>query len=142
MGSPVRVLAVDDEKLVRMNLSLMLGREGFEVDVASTESEARALLGERRYDLVVTDLGLEDGSGIEVLHAAKLCDPDVPVILVTGSPTLLTCEAALAEGAEALLFKPFSLADILEAVRRAVLPSQLGRRAVSKPVKPPAPEAP
>lgn len=115
-----RVLAVDDDKLIRMNLTLMLGREGLEVDTAATCDEARALMGARSYGVVLTDLDLPDASGMEVVRAARALVPGVKVIVVTGSTSTLTPSEAEVVGAEAVLFKPFALADLLGQVRRAL----------------------
>jgi DNA-binding response OmpR family regulator len=100
-----------------MNLTLILGREGFELDVAASATEAYALLSHEHYALVLTDIGLPDGSGFEVLHAAKRADAGTKVILVTGSQTVVTQDQARGQGAESLILKPFALATILECVR-------------------------
>ena len=115
-----RVLAVDDEKLIRMEMKLMLGREGFEVDTAATCAEADCLLCERHYDLVLTDVDLPDMSGIELLRHAKRIDPTTCVILLTASNSLVSPEQAEAAGAQCLLLKPFCLKDLLAEIRRAL----------------------
>lgn len=112
-----RVLLVEDDRLERMNLTLVLGREAFDLDVAANATEAYALLAGRRYEVVLTDIGLPDGDGFEVLHAAKRADAATKVVLVTGSQSAVTQEQALLQGAESLLLKPFALATILETVR-------------------------
>jgi DNA-binding response OmpR family regulator len=115
-----RVLLVEDDKLERMNLTLVLGREGFDLDVAANATEAYALLAHARYELVLTDIGLPDGSGLEVLQAAKRADAGTKVVLVTGSQSSMTQEEARVGGAESLILKPFALATILETVRGLV----------------------
>lgn len=138
MPDRARVLLVDDDRLVRMNLSLTLCREGYELDVATCAAEAFAFLGEHHYELVLTDIGLPDESGFEVLRAAKRADPETKVILVTGSQSWITPEKAVVEGAETLILKPFALAELLDAVRR-VFPA----RPISPDPRPPrAPEPP
>ncbi|HKZ75513.1 MAG TPA: response regulator [Actinomycetota bacterium] len=121
MSARSRVLAVDDDKLIRMEMRLMLGREGLEVDVAATCAEARRLLGEHRYDVVLTDVDLPDASGFQVLEDAIRIDPTIPVILLTASSTLISQEQARRAGAMSLLLKPFCLKDVVAEVRRAVL---------------------
>jgi len=103
-----------------MNLTLVLGREGFDLDVAVNAQEAYALLAHGRYELVLTDIGLPDGNGFEVLNAAKRADATTKVVLVTGSQTTLSQEQARVGGAESLILKPFALATILEIVRGLV----------------------
>jgi two-component system response regulator PilR (NtrC family) len=116
----MRVLAVDDDKLVRMNLSLMLGREGYAVDTASTCHEARELLGANVYGVVLTDLDLPDASGLEVLRTARALAPATKVIVVTGSGSFAPPPGSEFDGAEAILLKPFALGDVLLEVRRAL----------------------
>jgi CheY-like chemotaxis protein len=115
-----RILLVEDDRLERMNLTLVLGREGFDFDVAANAREAYALLANGPYELVLTDIGLPDGDGIEILHAAKRADAATKVVLVTGSQSSLTQETAKFEGAESLMLKPFALATFLETVRGLV----------------------
>ena len=112
-----RILLVEDDKLERMNLTLVLGREGFDLDVAANATEAYALLAHEHYELVLTDIGLPDGSGFEILQAAKRADAGTKVVLVTGSQSSMTAEEARIGGAESLILKPFALATILATVR-------------------------
>jgi DNA-binding response OmpR family regulator len=118
-----RILLVEDDKLERMNLTLVLGREGFELDVATNAAEACALLAHERYELVLTDIGLPDGSGFEVLKAAKRANNGTKVVLVTGSQTSVTQEIAQFQGAESLIVKPFALASFLATVRGMMAPA-------------------
>jgi DNA-binding response OmpR family regulator len=122
MGNHPKILLVEDDRLVRMNLALVLEREGYALDIATCAADAYALLGRDRYELVLADIGLPDESGFEVLRAVKRADPATKVVLVTGSQTSLTQEEAAHEGAECLLLKPFALADLMETVRRFVIP--------------------
>lgn len=140
----MRVLAVDDDKLVRMNLSLTLGRQGLAVDVAATAAEARSLLCGHHYDLVLTDVGLPDGDGFEILGAARILDPEAKVILVTGSQTHITPGDAAAAGALGIILKPFRLVDLIDEVRRALgrLPADDEVRAPSTPSAAPPPRFP
>jgi len=118
MMARTKILLVEDDRLVRMNLALVLGREGYALDTAVCAAEAYELLGHGHYDLILTDIGLPDESGLEVLHAAKRSDPSTRVLLVTGSDNPPTQEQAALEGAEGLLHKPFALAELLATVRR------------------------
>jgi DNA-binding response OmpR family regulator len=124
-----RILLVEDDKLERMNLTLVLGREGFDLDVAASAQEAYALLARSHYELVLTDIGLPDGDGFEVLRAAKRADAGTKVVLVTGSQSSVTAEEARIGGAESLILKPFALATILATVRGLVGPS--GRNGIA-----------
>ena len=125
-NSPPRVLAVDDESLIRMSLSIALSREGYDVDTASCGLEAMALLDQHRYDLVLLDLRLPDVSGMEVLRYARRLYPDVKVLLVTASTNAPSAGEAEREGAIGVLSKPFTLQFLASETRRVI---SLGTRA-------------
>ena len=76
---------VEDDRLLRMDLALVLGREGFELDEACSAKEAFDLLEHHCYAIVLTDVKLPDRSGFEVLDAAKRSDPATKVVLVSCS---------------------------------------------------------
>jgi DNA-binding NtrC family response regulator len=122
-----RILAVDDESLIRMSLRIALAREGYLVDTASCGVEAMALLDRHRYDLVLLDLRLPDVSGIEVLRYARRHDPEVKVLLVTASTNAPTALEAAQEGAAGVVSKPFTLQAIAAETRRVIAgPSRTG----------------
>lgn len=113
---------MDDDRLMRLNLRLWLGREGLEVDTAGTCHEARSLLRDRPYGVVVTDLDLPDASGLEVVRWARRLDPKAVIIVITGSASALETLEPGEVGAEAIFLKPFRFDDLLGQVRRALGP--------------------
>lgn len=120
MNQQLRVLAVDDDKLIRMNLALALGREGFLVDAVATCDEARALLRENQYEVVLTDLDLCHESGLDITRMAHALAPAAKVIVLTGSTTGMELAENGIDGVQAVVMKPFALCDLLEAVKLAV----------------------
>lgn len=122
MGGPPRILVVEDDRLLRMDVSLVLRREGYDLEVASGAEEAFLLLRDRRFALVLTDVRLWDGCGFDVLQAAKRSDPSTRVVLVTCSHSVDPGGPGDLQGAESILLKPFALADLLATVRRFVEP--------------------
>jgi CheY-like chemotaxis protein len=116
----MRVLAVDDSKLLRMEIELMLERVGLTVDTAANGLDAMTCLRRQHYDLLLTDIDLPDASGLEVLRQARLIDPSIRAILLTGSSSVVSCDEAEAAGAAALLLKPFELQALLREVRQAL----------------------
>lgn len=120
-----RVLIVDDDPLLRLALAQGLRRLQLEVDVAETVSEATQRLEEAPVDVVVTDLCLADGSdGIEMLARVRERAPATRTILMSGFATAHDYETAMALGAVMVLCKPFTVADLHAAVRRAAESSQ------------------
>lgn len=111
-----RVLVVDDDDAVRETLAQSLTRDGYVVDTAGNVGDAVALLGREAIDLVVTDLVLPGGSGLEVARTVKRSHPATPVILITGWPGRVAQETLEAHGIDALVEKPAGLDTIRSAV--------------------------
>lgn len=118
MAEHPKILLVEDDRLLRMDLALVLGREGFDLDTADCAAAAMDLLAHRHYALVLSDIGLPDESGFEVLHAAKRADPRTKVVLVTGSQSGASADEIKVDGVETVLLKPFTLAHLVDTVRR------------------------
>jgi DNA-binding NtrC family response regulator len=93
--------------------------EGYEVDAVSSTREALAKLGERSYPIVISDIYLDERTGLDVLEAARGKDPECAVILMTARATMETVMAATRGGAFDYVAKPFELDQILETVKRA-----------------------
>jgi DNA-binding response OmpR family regulator len=115
-----RVLVVDDEADFLATYERLLRRQGFRVVVAATRAAGVAAVTSEHPDLVISDLRLPDGSGLDVVRAARSM-PDPPsVIVITGYPSADTRRAALAAGATAFLAKPFAAAGLLAAIRSSL----------------------
>jgi two-component system response regulator PilR (NtrC family) len=94
-----RILIVDDEKGMRDLLSIMLKKDGYRVDTAESAGRARDLVVKTSYDLVISDIAMPDGSGVDVLRAAKEVQPDTLVILITAYASTESAIEALKLGA-------------------------------------------
>ena len=121
-GPPLggRVLVVDDEAKVREIYTRWLQKDGHEVVAASSGAEAVALFSSQSFDCVVSDIRMPGMSGIELLRRIRAYDTGVPVVIVTGSPTLETAVAAVDEGAARYLLKPFELGVLTSTVAEGV----------------------
>jgi DNA-binding NtrC family response regulator len=127
MSAP-RVLIVEDEPGIRLALSGLLRREGYEVAQAGDGREAEKLLRAGRYDLVLTDLALGSGpSGMDVLRCAREAAPDCPVVMITAHGNEKIAVEAMRLGAEDYVPKPFDNDEIRLVVRRALERTQLAR---------------
>lgn len=115
-----RILVVDDEASVRESLKRVLNREGCEVKVAATVAEAKDLLVQHTFALVITDFSMPDQSGIDLLKYLKHSKIAVEVILITGHGTIERAVEAMKEGAYDFITKPFKRVDIIRAVRKAL----------------------
>ncbi len=115
-----RLLVIDDEESMREFLSILLGAAGYSVETGGTLAEARAKLGSETFDLVVTDLKLPDGSGLDLLSEAKRVDPDAQIIVVTAFGTPETAVDAMKLGAYDYITKPFNVDHIRLTVQKAL----------------------
>jgi DNA-binding NtrC family response regulator len=104
---------------VRTTVQTFLELEGYQVDAVASTREALTLLGEVNYPIVLTDIYLDERTGIDVLHAAREHDPKCQVVLMTARGTMETVMAATKGGAFDYLAKPFELEDLLDVIRRA-----------------------
>jgi two-component system, NtrC family, response regulator PilR len=128
-ASPKHVLVVDDEADIRELLVLTLMRMGIEADTAPTCADAFARLGERAYDLCITDMRLPDGEGLDVLRLIAEKHGNTPVAVITAFGSTDNAVAALKAGAFDYLSKPIQLKQLRDVITSALklpgaLPSQ------------------
>lgn len=116
------VLLVDDEADLTATCARLLRRQGYSVSCATTRDGALAALDADRPDLVVSDLRLPDGDGLDVVRAARSMLAPPPVIVLTGYASQTSRRQALAAGAAAYLAKPFSLASFMGIVEELLPP--------------------
>jgi two-component system, OmpR family, response regulator len=118
----MRVLIVDDHAEVRDLVARSLRRDGHEVVVAATAHEAEARLAAEPLDVVVLDVALPDGSGIDLCRSLRESGMATPVLLLTAHAAVPERVAGLDAGADDFLGKPFAVSELRARVRA------LGRR--------------
>jgi two-component system, OmpR family, response regulator RegX3 len=123
------ILLVEDEESITAPLSEALSREGFEPVIAGTAAEALELAASRSPDLVLLDLGLPDGSGLDVCRELR-SRSTVPIIMVTARGEETDRVVGLEVGADDYVVKPFSAREVVARIR-AVL-----RRTAAAPAAP------
>jgi CheY-like chemotaxis protein/Tfp pilus assembly protein PilZ len=116
------VLVVDDEESLREVLEFEFQRRGYRVLTAASGNEAFALACEHPIDVVVSDVRMPDGSGVDLLRRLKERDVRLPVIIFVTAYSDLPTEQAYDMGVEAIISKPFAARDLLAAVARALQP--------------------
>ncbi len=114
------ILVVDDEKLTRNNLHHVLVREGYQVATAANGIEAIEQLNDHHFDVVITDLKMEQADGMQVLETAKQKNPDTEVIIITGYATVPAAVSAMRKGSYHFLAKPLKLNEIRQTVKKAL----------------------
>jgi CheY-like chemotaxis protein/glycine cleavage system H lipoate-binding protein len=117
---PARILVIDDEEIVHASIRRILRRQGHTVDAVLSAREGLHKLYEDDHDLVITDLMMPEMNGIELLEQMKKDGLRVPVLMVTGYPTISTAVKALRLGAVDYLAKPFTRQELIGPVNRAL----------------------
>ncbi len=117
----MRILVVDDEEIVRSLTVQVLERAGYDVVAVGGAAEALAVVAEDGIDLVVSDVMMPGSTGVELLSELQSRRPDLPVVLMTGgSPEPDRTARALEIGARAIVYKPFTHAELRNAVEAAL----------------------
>jgi len=114
-----RALLVEDDTAIATVLTVGLEGEGFAVDVQESVVGRDAALTGSRYDVMLTDVMLTDGDGIETLGKVRDAFPDMPIIILSAQNTLDTAVRAIDRGAFEYFPKPFDLDDVVRAARQA-----------------------
>lgn len=114
-----KLLVVEDDAGVRNTVVTFLELEGYQVDAAGSTEEALRRLQENAYPVVITDIYLDERTGLDVLEAARRKDPECAVILMTARGSMETVMAATRGGAFDYIAKPFDLDVLLKTVKRA-----------------------
>jgi EAL domain-containing protein (putative c-di-GMP-specific phosphodiesterase class I) len=118
--SVAQVLVVDDDEQLRPLLVRALNEGGFQVSAAPHATSALDFLRQgKRFDAIVTDLFMPDMGGVDFLRALRRLDLDVPLIVMTGYPTLETAVATVRYGGFRYLDKPIELDMLVDTVREA-----------------------
>ena len=118
--SEARLLVVDDEESLRITTAAIFEKEGYVVDTASSGDEAINLLQKLEYDLVLTDLHMENGDGLSVLSQIRRQAPLTISIVLTGFASVESAIGALQEGAYDYLVKPCDIDSMRHTIRRGV----------------------
>ena len=123
--SDKKILVVEDDASVRTTLVTFLELEGYDVEAVGSTRDAMLRLRDHIYPLVLSDIYLDERTGLDVLEAAREKNPDGKVILMTGRASMETVMKATKGGAFEYISKPFEfdqLADVLDRAQAAMLP--------------------
>jgi two-component system response regulator PilR (NtrC family) len=120
MKAPARILVVDDERSMQEFLEIFFRSEGFDAVTASDVESALLQLESDEFDVVITDIQMPGGSGLELLTAAQRIAPETVVIMMTAFASTETAIAAMKQGAYDYITKPFKVDEIRVVVEKAL----------------------
>ncbi|HLI80315.1 MAG TPA: sigma-54 dependent transcriptional regulator [Candidatus Binataceae bacterium] len=115
-----KLLIVDDEKYIRLSLVRFFDSLGYQVSEAENGADAAVLMGQARFDLILTDLRMAGRDGLDVIREARRIHPNSLVIMMTAFATVESAVAAIKFGAHDYIIKPFSLDQIQAVVENAL----------------------
>lgn len=120
MNAMPSVLILEDDLTFSLMLTTWLGKKGFEVKTVASVGDAKRRIGADRYDLILSDLRLPDGDGIELLKWLKANHPSVPLIMMTSYAEIQTAVQAMKLGAADYIAKPLNPEELLSKIKEAV----------------------
>jgi DNA-binding response OmpR family regulator len=110
------ILLVEDDKSIILGLMYSLESEGYTVLSATTVADAKRLLSDKHFDMILLDLSLPDGSGYDVCRAAR-SEKEIPVIFLTACDDEVNVVMGLEMGADDYITKPFRLRELLSRIK-------------------------
>ena len=120
MSDTPNILIVDDDPIICDFLSDLLNGQGYEIEIGSNSRDALEIIADKRFNLVLLDVGLPDSDGFETMaHILKRC-PDTLVILMTGGASIESAVDALKKGAYTYLTKPFQAGSLRRTIKNAL----------------------
>jgi EAL domain-containing protein (putative c-di-GMP-specific phosphodiesterase class I) len=121
------VLVVDDDKTLARSYCRLLSAEGYEVEVRFDGAAAVEAVRASRFDVVLSDIDMPTLSGVALIERIRVHDVDIPVVLITGSPSLDSAVAAVQHGALRYLTKPVAISELRTVTATAVRMHTLAR---------------
>ena len=112
-----RILLLEDDVYLREGLCEILKKEDYSVESIDCCSSCRKLLSQNRYDLLILDVMLPDGNGIDICKEVRLNDTDIPILFLTACDEEFQIERGLDSGADDYVTKPFKMLEFLSRVR-------------------------
>lgn len=131
--TPKSILIVDDELLIRDLLYDFFSERNWQVAVCEAADKAMEQLKNRRFEIIIVDLKLPESDGISLIGKVKAFFPDLPVVIITGFPSLDSAIAAIRLKIEDYIVKPFNINKLYKTVDAIIE----NRRSLHKPVEEP-----
>jgi len=116
----MKILVVDDERIVLDSCQKVLEADGFEVYLVPSADRAMEAMKKEGFDLLLVDIKMPEHDGMYLMREVKKKWPDIPIIVMSGYPTTNTIEEAVEMQAAAFIAKPFTPDELLEIIRQVI----------------------
>ena len=120
MSEPLKVLLLDDEPIVGKRLKPALTKIGCEVEVFEDSCKALERIDQMDFDIVITDIRMDEVDGIEILEHVHEKSPRTRVIIITGYAMMSLAKKAMEKGAFDFIAKPFNLREMRQGIDKAI----------------------
>lgn len=118
MSTPYKILLVEDDPLIAKSLKLSLPYKGFEVSVGESCRAGLEKFSAKAFDLVLLDINLPDGNGLELCRELRKKDESIPILLLTAKTDEQTAVDGLEGGADDYVRKPYGVAELVARMKR------------------------
>ena len=115
-----KIFVIDDEAPIRDTMKAALEEQGYQVACFGNAVDGLESIAKTNPELIVTDLIMPGLNGLELIHRTKQLNPEINVVVVTGHASLESAIGAIRQGASDYLVKPFKIAELLNAVKKAL----------------------
>lgn len=120
MNKKIRIMVIDDERIVVTRLKASLGKYGYTVKAFTNSEQALKALSQQHFDVIVTDLKMPGVDGMEIFHYAHTRFPETKIIIISGFATVETAKEAFKKGVYDFVVKPFRINQLRDIIKRAV----------------------
>lgn len=114
------ILVVDDELLIRDLLYDFFTGQGWEISVAEDGEKALAMIRNKKYDVILTDIKMPEMDGLTLSGHVRQSDPEMPIVLMTGYPSVDSAIAALRSRVNDYVIKPFNITQLFKLLESLV----------------------
>jgi len=122
------ILIIDDEKAAGEELSEILKDEGYKTIIANNNAQARKIIGKISFDLVLLDLNLPDGYGLDLVGEIRAVGQNIYIIVITGHSSLESAIRAMREELYDYITKPFNPKKLIETIKTAFAKQIVGKK--------------
>lgn len=119
-ANPIKILVVDDKKVIQDFFDFTLGFYGHQITVVQDPAEVISLIKGKAFDIAFLDMIMPDKNGVEVLKDIKAIAPNLPVVMMSGYSVQDQKDEAVQLGAKGCLKKPFELEDIRRVIKQVI----------------------
>ena len=114
------ILVVDDELLIRDLLYDFFKDQGWEISIADNGKRALELLKSKEFDLLLTDIKMPEMDGLDLASKVKLSHPNLPIMLMTGYPSVESAVSGLRNKVEDYIIKPFNINQLFKSIEKII----------------------